>query len=159
MDTLIEVIVGVITTIILGIGVRYFLNAIAKKPEPPNGLKKKDWEGIIERSSGGYWIGVFERLISLTSFWLEQYSLIGGWLAFKVATKWEVWKNIIQVPNKLNPVTPLNWYKARNALGSWIFTRYLVGTLTNVLIGLVATYVGSHFCEFLNWLYSRNIAP
>lgn len=112
--------IGLATTVLLGFAVHSFLKWAVAEPTNPEGLKVEDWKKIIERSPGGVWIGLFERIICLLSFWTTQYTIIGAWLAFKVAAKWEVWKNIIQVPNSLDGVHPLTWYKARNALGSWV---------------------------------------
>lgn len=86
---------------------------------------------------------------------MGQYIMVGGWLAFKMAAKWESWKNIVQVPDNLDGVTPLNWFKAREALGSYMFARFLIGTLLNLLIGLVSAYVGLHFYEFVYWVCSK----
>jgi hypothetical protein len=43
-------------------------------------------------------IGFFERILFFAGFCLEQYTIIGGWLVFKLGAKWEVWKNIIAFP-------------------------------------------------------------
>jgi len=137
-----EFVIGLATTVLLGFTVRSFIKKVVAEPTCPEGLKEEDWKKIIERSPGGVWIGIFERIISLVSFWTAQYTILGAWLAFKVAAKWEVWKNIIQVPNNLEGVHPLKWYQARNAIGSWMLARFLIGTLINVIIGALGAYVG-----------------
>jgi hypothetical protein len=110
---------------LLGLPVKRFLKRKIKEPTSPEGLEK-DCGKIIQRSPGGTWIGFFERIISLVSFWSGQHNILGAWLAFKVAAKWEVWKNIVQVPANIDGVEPLKWYQARNALGSWVLARFLI---------------------------------
>jgi undecaprenyl pyrophosphate phosphatase UppP len=55
--------------------------------------------------------------------------------------KWEIWKNIIQVPATLGE-DKLSYLQSRSAWGSLVFIRVLIGTLANLLIALVATYLG-----------------
>lgn len=87
---------------------------------------------------------------------MDKYEIIGGWLAFKVAAKWEVWKNIVQVPDSLGK-SPIEYLKARSALGSYILTRFLVGTLANVLVGLVAAHIGRHAKDILTFVSSLGL--
>ncbi len=157
MNTLIEFIIGLVLLVLLGFFVRPFLKAVIAEPTAPEGLKEEDWKKIVERSPGGAWIGLFERIISLVAFWDVQHTIviIGAWLAFKVAAKWEVWKNVVQVPNTLEGVQDLKWYQARNALGSWLLVRFLVGTLVNVLIGALAAYAGLHSSEIIKAIYYK----
>ena len=120
----------------------------------PEIISKDEWDEIIKRPSGGVLVGIIERLIFLAAFWNEGYMLIiPAWLAFKVAAKWESWKNIIQVPHALNtqeedkePLKRLQYLKVRNDWGTYLLTRFMVGTGSNLLISLLATYVGKNIC-------------
>lgn len=154
MEKTVEMCVAIVVTIILGLGVRPFLECATRetRPDAPDGVDPVLWNHIVHRASAGGWLGFFERLISLAAFWMEAYVIIAGWLAFKVASKWEIWRNVIQVPSKLDEVPDLTYLRARNAWGSWIFTRFLIGTLMNVLIGLGATYVGQHTFEAIGFI-------
>ena len=106
----------------------------------------------------GRWIGYLERFLALASFWIPEHTIIGAWVAFKLAAKWEGWRNIVQFPDKLEGTTQLDYLRARSELGSYLITRLLVGTFANILIGLVAWYVGTNSFEiyyfFFNWFHS-----
>ncbi len=151
MMEFVEIIVAILVAIFLGCLVRRIISLAAPTPNQPSFISTEIWKQIIKRESGGAIIGILERFLSLIAFWVGEYSIIAGWLAFKLASKWEVWKNIIQVPNSLDGVPALNWYAVRREIGSWILTRYLVGTLINILIGFVAGYCGKHTV----WIYTQ----
>jgi hypothetical protein len=90
--------------------------------------------------SGGYLIGLIERTLFFVAFYYEQPLLIGGILTFKVAAKWEAWKNIIQVPQKhLNgfPNGAYRYFIFRRRWGGKLFNRFVVGTFSNILFALV----------------------
>lgn len=150
MIHLIGICIMILIVTTLGCFVDKFLGWIVKKPELMSEFKKDDWEKIVSPSYAGDWIGFFERLIFLASFWMGVHTIIGGWFAFKVAAKWEVWKNIVQVPNTLayKKITPLRWFQFRRAFGAYILSRFLIGTLVNVLIALVVSYVGKNLIDW-----------
>ena len=168
MEEFWRIIIAIAFTLIVGLFVGPFLDAKTKeaKPSAPAPIKEEDWNKVIDRASAGMWLGIFERLISLAAFWMSAPVIIAGWLAFKVASKWEVWRNVVQVPFTLKVpdavknadssenVSQLAYLKARNRWGSWLLTRFLLGTLINILIGLVAYYVGQHWCEITGMLCS-----
>jgi len=114
------------------------------KLTPPAGVTQKDWdeatggEGIAEP---GKWLGIIERLLIFFAVWINEYTIIAAWLAFKVATKWEVWNNIVKVPDLLpeskDNLSTLCYLKARRAWGAMVLSGFLIGTITNVLIGFV----------------------
>jgi hypothetical protein len=153
MDEFLKFMVGVAVTITLGFGVSRFLDCAVSKPKRPESIKEDDWDMIFERYDSGNSIGFLERLLSLTAFWREAYTIIiGAWLAFKVIAKWETWKNIIQVPGDIKGYAPLVFFRARKAFGSWLLTRYLVGTLVNIIIGATGAYVGKQSFSIFEWL-------
>lgn len=152
MEEFVEIATGIAIATGLGSGVRYLLSSAAPQPARPDQIPVEVWTQIVERTAGGKWIGALERYLSLAAFWTENPSLIAGWLAFKVAAKWEVWKHIVQVPPALEGIPPIQWYGIRSLLGSWILTRFWLGTLVNILIGLAATYLGLHTYDLIGWL-------
>jgi hypothetical protein len=155
MDQFIEFCFGIGATIALGAGVGQLLEITVPKPTRPKSIKEKDWQLVFELHGVGGPIGFFERLLSLVAFWISQeYILIVGWLAFKVAAKWEAWKNIRQIPTSLPGINPLAWFRIRNAFGSWVLSRYLVGTLVNILIGALGMYLGKNSFVAIDWLRS-----
>ena len=142
----IQIIVAVLLTAFFGLGVRHFLERVTRDIElpPPKKVKPEDWKKVYKPGKDQLatkWMGVLERFVFLAGFWLETPAIIAGWLAFKVATKWEVWKNIVQVPATLGE-DEVSYLQSRSAWGSWVFIRVLIGTLANLLIALVATYLG-----------------
>ena len=76
--------------------------------------------------------------LSLIVFDQNAAVIIGGYFAFKVASKWQSWHDIIQFPPKLEHVPDIDYFIARRRFGSILFVRFLLGTLTNVLIGFLA---------------------
>ena len=154
MYELLSILVAIAVTVLLGLGVGKIIDTAVPKPAPPDGLDSALWAAMDWRVHTGGWIGCIERLLVLMAFWLQQYAIVGGWLAFKVAAKWEVWKNIIRVPDAMDDVHPRVWYQARVSYGSWLHSRFVLGTLLNVLIGAVGAYVGNHLWNLVSWLCS-----
>ena len=154
MVFLLKVVTGLAIASGLGFFVSRILSFAAPAPEiPKDKISAEVWNQLThQRGTGGKWIGTLERYLSLAAFWTGNPSLVAGWLAFKVASKWEVWKNIIQVPSDLEGISAVDWFGIRAVYGSWILTKFWIGTLANILAGLVAAYVGSHSDAFWFWL-------
>lgn len=152
MENFIEAVVAISIAVVIGLGVRCFIEWAVPEPKRPTAIVEDDWQAFVERVHVGKWIGFFERLLILVSFWMREYTIIAGWLGFKVAAKWEAWTNIILVPTSMGNIPPLAWYQARKQFGSWVLSRFLIGTLINILIGALATYFGRNSFEFVNWL-------
>ena len=153
MEGFLGIATGIVIATALGFGVNRLLSAAAPQPARPEQIPAEVWTQIVLRTPGGKWIGALERYLSLAAFWTENPSLIAGWFAFKVAAKWEVWRHIVQVPSALEGIPPIEWYGIRSVLGSWVLTRFWLGTLVNVLIGLAAAYLGSHTYDFFGRLW------
>ena len=131
--------------------------------EPPsniNGLDKKVWEDAISTDKskmGGEWVGLIERItyVAIFSFFRkDSYLLIGGWLAFKIAAKWEARGNIHKFPDRFtdshNASDILAEVRARNELASMTLSRFLIGTLGNIL----AAFFG-HFLAKLSVIIAK----
>ena len=119
---------------------------------PPDGVSRSMWRAATEiprRSKKPLlWLGCLERLLFYFSFWLGAYELAAGWLIFKAASKWEIWQTIIKVPDRLDTKSDggckedaVQYLGVRNRLGSTTLQRWLIGTLANALIALVATFL------------------
>ncbi|MEW6076711.1 MAG: hypothetical protein AB1724_02745 [Thermodesulfobacteriota bacterium] len=160
MPSFIEFIVGLIFAIFLGFLIEPILRCCVPKPAKPKDLDIKIWDSLAKPFQGGQVIGFFERILFLIAFWLhlksqsQAISIIAVWLAFKIASKWEVWKNIIKLPENLESTSSLLLFDARNQIGHSLFNRFLLGTLLNLLIGATAAYIGLHFSEFSSLLFS-----
>lgn len=137
---LIQIGVSVLIIILMGFGVRPLIHRSTKKslPSPPKSVQGDSWNEIIGRGSGVSLLGHLERFFYLSAFWMEAPILIAGWLAFKVASGWQNWSMIVKLPEELKGVDEIEYLRARSQLGSWIFHRFLIGTLANILISLIA---------------------
>lgn len=133
--------------VLVGLFVGPILNCIVslKNLKPPADLKCDEWKSIVigssKESKSGIWIGRLESLIFYFTFLQFKKSsalVIGGWLAFKVASKWETWGNIHKVPDFLSGISNIEYFKARRAWGNAVYERFLIGTLFNILIGYFA---------------------
>ena len=110
----------------------------------PLGVEQSEWEEIVRGpEAGGKWLGRIERTIFFVALWVGEPILIGGWLVFKATTKWEVWTNIVKVPDKLELAKDdVDFLRARHKWGARVLQRFLVGTAANILAGLVGVFVG-----------------
>lgn len=105
---------------------------------PPKGVRKKEWLKATHVSEkGGQYIGRLEQIFFYVMFFIDKPELIAGWFLFKLGSKWEVWKNIVQVPHKLNKVETVDYLRARHEWAAYIFTRFLLGTLINIVIAFL----------------------
>lgn len=137
-------IVAGVTALLLGeVVVGRALAEAAPKPVRPDQIDERHWE-LMLRSTGGWWIGALEQVFFVGALWVGSGELVVAWFGFKVASKWEAWKNVVQVPAELKPLPEAEWLAHRSALGSYILTRLWVGTLGNLVAAMVALYVGRH---------------
>jgi hypothetical protein len=83
-----------------------------------------------------------ERIVFFGAFWAGLESVIAGYLAFKVASKWNAWSNIVAVPKEIPGLDPLEYLIARRCWGSHVLVTFLVGTLANVMIAYLGVLAG-----------------
>jgi hypothetical protein len=111
-----------------------FLDLIAERAEWPDDTSDDNKARDESDRRSASWLGRLEGLLFFGAFLLAPDGLVivAGWLAFKVASKWEVWSNIIQVDkNELDP-------KQRRRIGVAVQNRFLIGTLLNIIIAGMA---------------------
>lgn len=151
-----QVVVGLLTIFFLGLGVGCLINRVQKSIclLPPNEATKEKWATLTEGNEGGWILGNLERLLFFGAFWVDAPSVIAAWLAFKVASKWNAWSNVISVPKELPGIDQLEYLVARRRWGSQLLTTFLVGTLSNVIIGYFGVIIGRHGYEFVRSLCS-----
>ena len=82
--------------------------------------------------------------------WSGAALLVGGWLAFKVASKWAVWQNIIKVPESAAGLSDEQLVSARFRFGTHLLQRFLLGTLGNVLAALFGVALGKLLVQILS---------
>lgn len=147
--------VGLVVVIILGYPIKWLLDHVSDEIDTklPYGAKEmrdlEDWKKKIESTErGGLWLGYLERTISYLTFLLEAYTLLIAWLAFKVASKWEVWSNINKVPD--DPESEeydFNIWE-RRMWATRILQRFNIGTLSNILAGLIGVLITNLIIHF-----------
>jgi hypothetical protein len=85
---------GVLVTLFVGRWCGDFLQRSVTVPFPARfaGFKRAEAEG------GGSQLGIIERLLFFTAFWLQSSALTAGWLALKGAAKWASWQHVTKIP-------------------------------------------------------------
>lgn len=149
-----QVFIGLLAIFFLGLGVGTLLKCVQKSITllPPNEATKEKWAALTEGNEGGWILGNLERLLCFGAFWIDAPSVIAAWLAFKVASKWNAWSNVISVPKTLSGVDELEYLVARRRWGSQLLTTFLVGTLSNIVIGFLGVIAGRQGYEFIQLL-------
>jgi len=158
---ILQIILGLSVTLLFGLVVQPLVKHVKNKIEmvPPSESLKNKWleiTGPIEvqgKLESGEIIGLLERLLFFIAIWISSYLIIGGWLAFKVASKWEVWKNIISVPESLDTdvakVDQLDYLSARRRWASHRYVSFLIGTISNILVAFGGVLVGKYVYPLL----------
>ena len=136
----ISFIIGLAATEALGSLIPMLFKHTEKKIhiERPIGMSDEQWRGLWQIAKGGCIVGHLERILYFIAL-LFNPVYIGGILTFKIAAKWEAWKNIVQVPQKKLEGFPseLSYFIYRKKLGSRLLNRVLVGTFSNILFAVV----------------------
>ncbi|MFC2079174.1 hypothetical protein ACFLSZ_04265 [Candidatus Bipolaricaulota bacterium] len=112
---------------------------------PPRGVTTAEWENATRADHP--WatkaLGLLEIWVFFVAFWISQPMLIGGWLAFKLGSKWQAWSSIVRVPKRFSEDgNVLGDLGARNRWASVLLQAYLIGTLTNVAGGFIGMWIG-----------------
>jgi len=77
-------------------------------------------------------LGLIEVSVFYVSFLVEAWIVVGGWLAFKAASKWAAWQHIMRIPEHLDELENISYLQYRHAQSSSLCYSFLVGTLSNV---------------------------
>lgn len=140
-----DFLLGVFVAIILAYLVGEFMAYIVRKYEKfsaPKGVKQREWKRVFKSPEGSLplnsIIGYVETMSYFLVFSLGNPELIGGWLAFKVASKWQVWSNIIRLPEKIAETKALSYIEAKNKIASHTLQRWFLGNILNILAGAFA---------------------
>jgi hypothetical protein len=154
----IALVFGFLLTIGLGIPI-YFLmtwtSSEIKIPRPRR-IAEEDWKDItkIPGRWGGTLIGMFERVLFFGALLSPSGGfVVGGWLAFKVASKWEVWTNTYKIPDKFPGATITESLVARTRWGSRTYQRFLLGTGANLISALLGVGTYKLLSEAPQWFW------
>jgi len=156
METVWQILIGLLTIYVLGFGVGPLLKHVQRSaPLPaPNETLKGKWVTLTSGDEGGKVLGKLERLAFFAAFWIDAPIFVGAWLAFKVASKWNAWSNVISVPKTISGIDELDYLISRRRWGSQVLMTFLIGTLSNIVIGFLGVVVGRHGYELLRSLWA-----
>ena len=146
------IVFGLIANYLADFATRWFLNTAPRtiKLGPPSNALAKKWAKLTAGNEGGAYLGYLERLLYFGAFWNKEPLIITAWLAFKLASKWNVWTNVIAVPEKLNKIDPLDYLIARRKWGSHLLLTFLVGTLSNLILAYVGVVAIRYAATLIN---------
>ena len=118
----------------------------------PNLLKKWITLAQLDSEKGSRYLGYLERTILFLSLAIGKYEIAGGWLAFKLAAKWQSWDQVVQIPQKLSPLMDdVQFLHVRHIWGTRLLNTFLVGTAANI----VAAFIGQIFSVVINFLINH----
>lgn len=148
-----DLVLGILLCSVIGMFNSELLEAFVDREKARESIRN-GWKDIIPTkidkyvSPGGY-LGFFERILFFGSAYGGKYEVIGVWLAFKVATKWNAWKNIVQVPESLpekkNKEDEIQWLTAKREFSGWVMIRFQIGVILNILAGVSTAIIIKKF--------------
>ena len=138
-----HILIGLVANYLLGFGTKWLKDAASSSIElkPPAEELKEKWTELTSGNEGGAYLGYLERLLFFGAFWNEAPIVIAAWLAFKVASKWNAWTNVISPPKGIEKIDDLDYLIARRRWGSHVLVTFLVGTLSNLILGYLGMVV------------------
>jgi hypothetical protein len=142
---IIPFILGLAVTFFLGTSLPVIRNQATNDIviDRPTKMNRADYKKIKKMSEGGKYIGCLERILYYISLvaatWENAAQLIAAILAFKVAAKWETWKNIVQVPSDKTKESydDYSYFLFRRQWGQSVLVRFVVGTFSNILFAII----------------------
>lgn len=146
---------GLLVTLLLSGLTRYVMGAVELRSQPTHGLSdvQRDQWALWQRATqnqhvrrSGFLLGALESTLLFAAIWTGAEVVVGGWLAFKLAAKWESWSHIVS-PSATTlpfPDDELRSLWARHGWGVQLLRRFLIGTLWNLLSAGVGVLVGRH---------------
>ena len=124
----------------------FFVGLVVKKFT--DNIRPKDaWKDDILAT--GNIIGFLERTIYTLAIIVGHPVFIGGWLAFKVAAKWENWAHIVRLPELKSSDLNSTEFEHRAKFASWLHSRFLIGVLLNIVISIIGAW---SYLQFVNML-------
>ena len=157
---------GTLFTCMFAISVSEFMKKIIVdfgRFTAPKEIDSEIWNkafGIREdKRKFNIYIGLFESILFFISFYTNQPQLIGSWLAFKLASKWQTWNAIMKIPEKLEGYPyQVEYIGAKNEIAWFTLQRWLVGTLANIVAGLGGLIVGQLVSKILIHFYTCHMS-
>ncbi len=146
---------GLFVTLLLSLLTRYVMNTVELRSQPSDGLsdvQKDQWDLWRKATnnqhvkSSGLLLGALESTLLFAAIWTRAEVVVGGWLAFKLAAKWEAWSHIVSPSTTALPFPDdeLRSLWARHGWGVQLLRRFLLGTLWNLLGAGAGVLVGRY---------------
>ncbi len=137
---------------------------IVKKYEvfpAPKGISQYSWETAFNSPNGvlvnNRIIGFMEAILYFVAFYIEKPELIGGWLAFKVASKWHTWSMILKIPKRIENVDQFEYISAKNVVASHTLYRWLMGNIANILAGLLGCIISAIVTKYISFSFLSKV--
>ena len=130
---------------IVGYIVDWVLRRVTNSYRCPEFIDATKWKyivGEVDQFAGGgpmagKLLGSLERILFVAAIWHNALLLIPGWMAVKVATKWQVWSRILQKITPREENSDLHTQLQRY-VGWRVSQRFLLGNILNILLaGLI----------------------
>lgn len=157
---LLSLALGIGVTLILGLWRRTLLRSVYRPLRPPEGVDGEKWkratrflapppssydeereearagEGRYGLAHPGELLGRFERLVFFGLLWVGGGIILLGWLVFKAASSWQVWRGAAELPPDLE-AEKLDLWRARQEYGRLMLNGVLLDTMYNLFCALV----------------------
>jgi len=136
-----------------GYFVKWVLDWITGKYEfPPELEHKGGWDKLIsnvdELTKGGavagQILGWLERLFYVAAIWHAAVFLIPGWMAVKVATKWQTWSGLMN-SLKIKSKEIGRKHQATRYIRWRLSQRFLIGNLLNIILAGLICFAATKF--------------
>jgi len=141
-----QVTIGIVVTVALGFAVGPILAHVSRVipiPAPNDDPETvRLWTRLTGQTTGGAYIGFFERFIFFAAFWSPAaWPIFPSWLAFKLALYWQGAK-FASFPDQAPGHADLAWLVAKRQLGAHHVATALVGTAASVAACLAGVAIG-----------------
>ena len=128
--------IGLAVTVVLGSWTSSVVKCAVPPPKPFLPSRQEELDRATSLTGyGAECLGRLECIFFFSALWLGQGApAIGGWLAFKVATKWAAWQHVIRL-DRLSEIIkdPVDELRFTNEFGTRLNSKLLIGTLYNIL--------------------------
>lgn len=145
--------VGLVIALLLGKFVGPLLERVENKSKPPDPVvaSKDIWDVVLGRAGSGPILGAIEQSIFFIAFWSDGWPLLASWLAFKVASKWQSWTHVAQLPAPPPPEDTAAVKEYVILRHTWVARRYMtfmIGTGANIVLAAFGVAIGKAIAAY-----------
>jgi hypothetical protein len=129
------------------------MDTVRMQPAPsgwlePNRERWEAWESATKNQHtrpSGLLLGFLESILLFVALWSNAHLVVGAWLAFKLAAKWEAWSHIVLSNAADLPFDDkLKSLWVRHRWGVQLLRRFLIGTLWIIISAGTGVLVGKY---------------